>query len=535
MKSKIIFLLPILSGIFLIFAYPPYNFFGFIWIALIPLLIFVYDKKINSRWAFWGGLTTGFIFLGSVISWFFSAYPADWMGLEKSPVVFSLLILVWLVNSVCLASFIGLFSLALKKLKKGVWFDIIIISGLWIIFEYLRAWSFEILWLGKDSLLGPHWTLGFLGYGLADSKNILPLASIAGVYGLSFLVAFINGLIFFIFKKFLENRGKLNLFFFKNLAALILIFALLSLGGLAIKNNKEKKQPVQSLNVALLQTKFLSHFEYNSAIINSELDTELGLLDRAIKIPSVPNLIIFPEDTRFLASLAQYRPNFNLNELFKDKSITLIDSSRVEDAIQGNYFQLYYSNSRKGLATGQKKSFLMPGGEYMPYLAKAVISLIGQHDWLKRFEANREYSKGTELALGDYQEIKIGTLFCPEIFSPELYREITNLGAEVLVNISGHGVFRGSPSLLAQVRAMAKLRAAENNRYLIQAINYNLSSIIDNRGNVAIASRQIGNEVIKGEVLPISGKTFYDKYGNWLLLLSVFIVCAAFLKRKKAS
>jgi len=161
--------------------------------------------------------------------------------------------------------------------------------------------------------------------------------------------------------------------------------------------------------------------------------------------------------------------------------------------------------------------------------------LAGGGGWLNEFEANREYSKGTTLVLGEHEGVKIGTLFCPEIFSPELYREITDLGAEILVNISGHGIFRGSESLLSQTRAAVKLRAVENNRYLIQIINYNLSSVIDNRGNIIFASRQIGNEIVSGKVSSLGQKTFYSYNGNWILLVCLTIICLSILQGRPNS
>lgn len=522
----------------MIFAYPPYNLFGFIWIGLIPLLIFIYSEKTNPRQAFWAGLLAGFIFLGNVIRWVFSAYPADWMNLGKGPVIFSLLILVWLVCSLALAVFVGLFSFALQKIKKENWLDFLLIPCLWVIFEYLRAWSLGILWLGRDSLSGPHWTFGFLGYGLADSKNLLQLAGIAGVYGLSFLIVLINALIFFTLKKLELKKIKSSFLkpdFWKSLMVLVLIFVFLNVVGVKIRIEKERNKPNQSLNVAFLQTKFPSHFEINREIIDFELDTDLKLLNQAVASSPPPNLVIFPEDSRFLKFLAKYRPDFNLKGIFKDNSISIIDSSRVEDSDGKIYFQLYYFNSQKGLTKAQKKSFLMPGGEYFPYLARAIVGLAGGSDWLDEFETNREYSKGTNFVLGEYEGVKIGTLFCPEIFSPGLYRKINNLGAEVLVNISGHGIFRGSPSLLAQARASAKLRAVENNRYLIQTINYNLSSAINNQGEIVASGSQIGNEAVRAEISPVAEKSFYSLAGDWILLLSAFIACLAFLNRERNS
>jgi len=486
--DKKFFLLPVLSGILLFFGYPPYNFKIFLWAALLPLLFFIESESSRKR-VFSAGFLTGLIFFGGILSWLFSAYPADWMNAGNGPIIFFLLILIWLVSVSVLAVFIGFFCCFVKALKASGWANIVLIPSLWIIFEYLRSWGLGILWLGRDSLLGPHWTFGLLGYGLAESSNFLQWAAFAGVYGLSFLIVFINSLIFVIFtiisKGYREWGGFVKKTFLPAVL-IILIFVFLNIGGAIIGVNKERNVTDRILNIAILQTEFPSHFNFNQEIINFELNTLLYLFGKAAALSPRPDLIVFPEDSRFLRFLARYRPDFNLAEALKNNSVSIIDSGRSEEPNGETYFQLYYFHSEKGLVKAQKKLFLMPGGEYFPYLARAAVRLAGGREWLNEFEANREYSKGTTLVLGEHEGVKIGTLFCPEIFSPELYRKITDLGAEILINISGHGIFRGSKSLLSQVRAAAKLRAVENNRYLIQAINYNLSSVIDNQGNAAI-------------------------------------------------
>ena len=185
------FLLPILSGILLGagFIAPFLNFLS--WIALIPLLFFV-EHENSKRKIFLAGFITGFIFLGMVISWYFETLPLSWVGIENNLLGFPLVFLIWILSTFTLAFFLGLFSLSYSFLKRRDWLNFLLIPSLWIIFEYLRAWGFSILWWGKESLLGPHYTLGNLGYLLSSNQNIVALASFGGIYFLSWILVFFN-------------------------------------------------------------------------------------------------------------------------------------------------------------------------------------------------------------------------------------------------------------------------------------------------------------------------------------------------------
>ena len=70
-KNNLIFLLPLLSGVLLILAYPPYDLEFFIWMALIPLFWFLSLKSVSIKKAFIGGIICAILFFGKLFSWLF--------------------------------------------------------------------------------------------------------------------------------------------------------------------------------------------------------------------------------------------------------------------------------------------------------------------------------------------------------------------------------------------------------------------------------------------------------------------------------
>jgi apolipoprotein N-acyltransferase len=118
---------------------------------------------------------------------------------------------------------------------------------------------------------------------------------------------------------------------------------------------------------------------------------------------------------------------------------------------------------------------------------------------------------------------------CSEIASPYLYRELAQKGAEIFVSPASDAIFKSNRLLLGQLLAIAQTRAAENNRYFIQAANQGNSFVVDNQGKVIAKTEKIGNEIIGAEVRALSGRTFYNRFGDWILILAGLIISGAIL------
>lgn len=510
-----VFLLPIFSGLLLVFSYPPYNVKFLPLIALIPLLTFI-DGELNKKKIFRNGFLTGLIFFGGILRWFLAAHPLDWIGIKNIYLSFVLTMTSWLVTTAFLALFVGFFCLTFSRLKTNSWFDLFLAPSLWIIFEYLRAWGFNFLNLGPGTLFGAHYTLGDLGYSLVNQNNFLQLASIGGVLGLSFLIVFIN---FWIFRIFKNGFRKINLI---SLVLFLIFLILINFYGFYLKAEKEN-HPNKEINIASIQTNFSSQFHYTSQERRQIYLTYLQLTKEATTNSSNPQIIVLPEDSRF----------FNL---FKKEDIDagkrlIITSGRLEDVDGKIKSIMTYYDTQKGVVAKYQKKFLMPVGEYLPYWLNGLAQLSGKKDWVEEFSNSRGYTKGNELIIAKTDWGKIGGLICSGVLSSELNRELINKGAELLVLLSSNGPFRGNKLLLSQILAIARVRAVENNRYIIQSANKGWSYIIDTTGRIKAGNFTLGEDVVYGKISFISEKTFYTKYGDWILITALcFTIIAIFFK-----
>lgn len=519
------FLYPVISGIFLgigfIFSFLSF----FCWVALIPLFFF-FDLEKSRKKIFLAGFITGFIFLAMAV-WPFDLLPLNYLGINNNIIGFLLLFFSWVCVASALAFFVGFFSLGYCLLKRNWQWNFLLIPSLWIIFEYLRSWSFSMLLAGKETLFGPHWTIGNLVYNLAQNPSVRFLASIGGIYLVSFLIVFFNFSFFFLIKRIIKEKIVL-----KRTIYFLIILAISGLISISYfsqhffpqKSNEEKNKKIE---ITILQTKIYPFFNQTKEMVKQGFQTQLQLLkDTASFFPN-SKIIVFPEDARFLKKNGSKE---FLTEIFQNKEVLVIDSSRTETPDGIKSIATFY-NVQKGVIANYEKLLLAPTGEYLPYIFRIPAWFISR-DWVEKFEASRGYIKGNELTVfSGPDNIQGSILLCSEVFSPDLYRKLTQNGAEILFNAGSLSFSHGSRIFDLQAQSILQFRAAENGRYLVRATNYGNSYIIDPQGKIINKSPDFENQIITGEISPISEKTLYTIFGDWILAVAFGIIFFSIIKK----
>jgi len=520
-KNSLIFLLPILSGLLLFLAYPPQKLGFLVLIALIPLFYFLNRESTSQKKAFWGGLITGFIFLGGLFVWLLKTAPFDWLGVTSGKsytLVLILLIILWIIQIFFLSLFFALFSWIYKKtvnLRLTVFASLIVVPSLWIIVEYLRTWGFSVLWLGKETLFGSHWTFGNLAYVLHNNIVSIQIADIGGIYLISFVIVLINVILFTIFKAFKkQNKSQI-------IALIIILILIIFLwrGYGIYKINSEEKGELRK--VALLQTNFLSSSAANPYQKEEIFKAVLSLFQTKDVVQENPDFIIAPEGFG-LVSLTKSKEitKYLINDFWKPGQIFLENEKVVDENGKNKSRLFYYDLEKEKPIAFQDKMLLVPNGDYLPYLTKFIL---GIYSFNVRFE-EKLFQKGEKNDIAQTPKANIGSGICSSILSPALNRKLTQKGAQVLVIVSSDAPFHGSKSLLSQNLAMSQLRAVENRRYFVQATNAGYSFLLDSKGQIIVKSSEFGNKILFSSVRLNDKKTFYTKSGDWPILLGFLIL-----------
>jgi apolipoprotein N-acyltransferase len=169
------------------------------------------------------------------------------------------------------------------------------------------------------------------------------------------------------------------------------------------------------------------------------------------------------------------------------------------------------------------KVHLVPFGEYLPF-----PSLFAFAGGLTKEVGGFEKGKSREpLNAGG---TPLGIFICYESVFPDEVRQFANNGAQVFVNISNDGWY-GDSGAYAQHLNQTRMRAIENNRWILSATDTGVTASIDPYGRtVARLPRKERGALVAPYALT-SVTTFYTQHGDWFAFLCAIISIGALLTR----
>lgn len=466
-RNKGRWFLPLLTGLLGALSLDIPYLWPLVFVSLIPLLYFIRISRSYIE-AFLGGWLAGCVLIGGTLIWFWETLPLNWLGIEGGMQGVYAVFLAWgVLVTVPMALSVGLWAACTRRFNSTA-SHIFLAPLLWTLAEYGRGWIFAFVTYGEGTVLGSHFSAGFLGYALAHHPLLLQLASLGGIYLLSAVVVFFNQLL----ARFLI-LGRVRIIPAMVLSGVLILTSFVSVHG---------REEGRALTIAAFHTDFPP-----SLSLSSEEEDRRERIYRKMLLQaasSSPDVIILPEDSRFLSRIFVQGDEEEIVALLR-KPTLIIDSGRTEIEGASPVQRMLYWDTSEKLPEFRDKSFLVPQGEYVPKLFEILAGGMGIS--LEETKKNRAYHRGASMTVGETPDgIKVGALFCSEILSPSLHREARMKGAQILVNVSSTAWFHGSYVLNGQLRAVAKVRAVEQRLPLVVAANGAPSLAVDRYGNIPV-------------------------------------------------
>jgi apolipoprotein N-acyltransferase len=169
------------------------------------------------------------------------------------------------------------------------------------------------------------------------------------------------------------------------------------------------------------------------------------------------------------------------------------------------------------------KVHLVPFGEYVPLqklfaFAGGLTKEVG------------DFSAGTSRQPLNASGVKFGVFICYESIFPDEVRQFARNGAQVFVNISNDGWY-GDSGAYAQHLNQSRMRAIENNRWLLLDTNTGVTASVDPNGRiVARLQRKVRGTLVAPYALT-DVTTFYTHHGDWFAYLCAIISAGILLMR----
>ncbi len=478
------YILAIISGSLLFLAHPKA---GFSFLAFFALGL-VFEAIKVSRQGFRLGFIFGFVYFWGLLYWLINVMM-DFGGLPFLAAVGVLSLL-----AAYLALYLAIpfwLSEKLGLLRLGP-LNALFCAALFTSFEFLRAKvPFAFPW-------------GFLGTTQYENIFLIQIASLGGVYAVSFVLYLINYACF----AFITEQFKARY----TIALALVVFLGAYLYGAKALDHKFSGTPQK---VAIIQGNIPQDVKWKPELKEESLEKYLNLSQRALK--EKPEVIIWPETALpFYFGLERNLSQKIANWVAFHKVYLILGTPRLERENNGyKIFNSLFLLDRNGHVKAiYDKQHLVPFGEFVPF--EDVLP------FLRTFAvAAGGYSPGPKHSpLVIKPGEAFGGLICFESVFPDLAREQAKKGATVLLVATNDAWFRTSAGPY-QHFAQAVFRAVENRRYLVRAANTGISGLIDPYGRIILRTPLEKEAYPTVVVRHLSYESCYTRYGDWWAIACV--------------
>jgi apolipoprotein N-acyltransferase len=479
--------LSIISAVLLSLSFSSFNLWFFAWFGFIPLFIALENKSLRRA------IVTSY--LCGVIFWSLTIY--------------------WLIHVTLLGTVILVLYLALYFSFFGLGIalsgdNIIFIPCWWVLLEYIRSYLFT----------GFPWAL--LGFSQYKNLPAIQIADITGVWGVSFLVILVNVMLYSVLSFKLSIPGKI-----KKLIILILCLGVVLTYGYCKIHCSFPSKHQQLIRISVIQGNIPQDLKWSKQAVNFIQDRyeELTVASAGDK----PDLIIWPEAS-VPAIWPVDTPAFaRVFSLARRKDINLLIGA--VSSFGKNYYNSALFIDKTG--TGQEiynKLHLVPFGEFVP--------LRNIFPFLESLAPVGDITAGNDYTIFK-QPAPFGVLICFEDLFPKLSCQFARKGAKLLVNITNDAWYKKS-SAPYQHFAASVFRAIENRLYLVRSANTGISGFIDPFGRILAAvhdakAKKIFVAGYKTQNIYLNSprRTFYNRCGDFLIVLCLLVVAYAIYKTAK--
>ncbi|NGX57022.1 MAG: Apolipoprotein N-acyltransferase [Candidatus Anoxychlamydiales bacterium] len=454
-----------------------------------------------------------------------------------------LILLVYFFVLVWFSLQFGVLSFFVSRSKNISFFNILLISSIWTIFEWSRLFF----------LCG--FSFNQLGGLMGNNYIAMQLSSIVGIYGLSFFVIFLN---LTVFKSIIEKSKKTFI-----LAIFLAMFPYV-FGFIHIKTHEEKFKNSKKINAVLMQTSILPEQKNK---FSKHLNEFIHPLEQWKRIMIYINqhkhkkidMIVLPEaalpyhandcfypisivkdlfKSMYGKNVVNYLDNIDefYTEKYKDelyvsnnyflKALSLIFNAEIIAGLEDfennkNYNAAFYFDPNVNRYLRYEKQILVPMGEYIPFdflkkIAKEKYGIVGS------------FINGNETKIFSNKN-PLSISICYEETFNEIMRKARNKGAQIFVNITNDAWFYKS-KLFKQHFYHSRFRSVENGLSLIRASNNGITGAIDPFGRIIKSlSNENDRDALFVSVPIFKYFTLYSFWGNSFIISISFSIISLFI------
>lgn len=496
--------LAVCAGLVLYLCFPPADLGALAWLALVPLFFAL--TQVRPAGGFLLGLVFGLCFMG--------AYGSFMLTYGLIP---------WLVSALFQGMFfalVGCAAAAANRSRDPV-LRSLAVAGAWTLGEVFRG-----------SIGGLGFTIGDLAYTQHDQLPLLQAASIVGHYGLGFLMALLNAALAqaalavvpgAFLRPVLASRAFAQRAARNVVAVYLVVFLMYIWGALVLRGDAAEQ--AGAFSVAAVQGSVEVEDQVTADDVRRSLDAYLTL---SRTIPDDVQLLVWPETAVPTALNLSADIMAQVRALAIEKHThLLVGGAEAGDLAAHEIFNTLYFISPQGEELGlYRKVILVPFGEYVPKRER--------FPFLANFAVRKfDFSPGDGRKVFTVGDLRVGPLICFEALFPHAVRDLTRMGAELIV-LATSDEWAAHTAEVAQHSYTAPLRAVESRRYVVRAATWGISAIISPYGRIIADVPLFQPGVAWADVHPREALSTYHRIGDMpLIALCALLWLLAVLTRTR--
>ncbi len=471
----------------------------FVWFGLVPLFFALQDDgNFKLRLSFFLGWYFGILYMGISTYWLLPTLVKNIALFNNFPPIFGVLAFVMfaIIEGLFFGAFAFFYALFQRKSGHVPWIvHMLSMAGIYIIFEFLRGYG----------------ATGFTGSMLSDALygeiGTLQIVSFVGAIGLTFLVFLANYLIY----RFLSKKN------FKGLTILLIVIAFSYLFS-AFYPYMIKTDQGRKLSIGVVQPNISVSQRYSMSSDQIFKEVKWGITSLATKT----KIVFFPEGT-FEYEISGTKVYSDLKALLKAENVRAVIG--YPSSKNGKIYNSAGLFDENGLEEIYSKHILVPFTETLPY-----PQIFGVFGFLKLGEF---FTPGNKFTVFHFDDENFSTDICFESYFGWLSRKFTNEGAQFIVTITDDSWFDQRTALI-QHFSQDVMRAVENRKWVVQVADTGITGAINPYGQI-VEQLPIHKKIASTfDIYPNNVKTFYDRFGDIVLWLSIgFVILESFFIFKR--
>ena len=479
-------LLAVASGVLLAAAFPARDLEPLAWVGLAPVLLAA--RGLGPGAAFRLGWLGGFVFYLATVHWV--AYTIA----NYTAVPFAVALAILALMASVLACYTGAFVAGVRWMERRGLPALWLAPPLWVALEWLRGWFF----------IGFPWAA--LGYSQYRYHDLVQIAEVTGVYGVSAILVLFNVVIVGILPERAAGAAPRRLV--PALVTLTVLVVGVPMWGRWRAGALARRPPAGTLRVAIAQGNVEQDHKWDPAYQDDTLARYRALTAEAAAQRA--ELVVWPETaTPFFFQTPGPLRDAMLETAERNRVYLLFGSPAFRQDPSGTLRELNraYLLSPDGRELGTyDKMQLVPFGEYVPY-ARVLF-------FVRRIvEAVGDVEPGLMPTVFRLPAARFGVAICYEDVFPGVTRRFVAGGADFLVNVTNDAWY-GPTSAPHQHLAQATFRAIEGRVPLVRVANTGISAVIEVDGRIRWRG-PLFEPLVRVEQISWPGvRTFYTRFGD---------------------